>query len=550
MRDSACAAALTQELDRLELLPYTNPDAAVRPAEHAERVAELLGRVDLYQRARLVLADVAARRGDLTGSGRVGHEIYQWATDHGDEHVLARSHRFLAAFFHRLGDAASSLEHALRAAELTDDRTPVLLRVDHLQTLAVALSEAGSYDAARERLQIAVRLVEQTGELRLWLALLNNLADTELAAGEAERALATMRRMQALAAEHGLPLESLFLSTLAEVLVALGRLREAEEILLTAMQDSRTTDADAQAEVLLSLARIQRLQGAHGRASQTLGRCEELCDLSGFGRLRVEALQERADLLALDGRHGTAYALLKQAVGERANLSCLQRAARADVLQAVFETREARRDSSRFQELAVRDPLTGLYNRRHLEQCVPELLRAARKQAAPLTVALVDVDHFKQVNDTHSHEVGDRVLHAIAELLVSCFGDLGVNVRLGGDEFVVVLPGLTMVQAEQRCAALQRRLAAHPALPRVVTTSIGITSLTTGRETLPALLGEADAQLYNAKRQGRAQISCSRSPGDRPAIGENRGRLPAPTGLGTGNRPFLLVSDTGQHSVS
>ena len=96
----------------------------------------------------------------------------------------------------------------------------------------------------------------------------------------------------------------------------------------------------------------------------------------------------------------------------------MERDGRARTLNAIFEATEARRSSDYFRELSVRDPLTGLHNRRHLDSRLAELLGRGRTTAARgLTVGLVDLDHFKRINDTRSHAVGDEVLRQVAGLL-------------------------------------------------------------------------------------------------------------------------------------
>jgi diguanylate cyclase (GGDEF)-like protein len=195
------------------------------------------------------------------------------------------------------------------------------------------------------------------------------------------------------------------------------------------------------------------------------------------------------------------------------DLQSAQRDARARALQAMYETTEARRQTRRYRELSLRDPLTGLYNRRYVDDELPRLLGATE----PVTVALLDLDHFKQINDTCSHEVGDRVLSTVADLLQDGLPVEGASpdgsfvARMGGEEFLLVLVGVDGDAAAGRLERVRRTLASHAwaaltdGLP--VTASIGAVSVPPASHPTPAdVLGRADSRLYRAKRAGRDRV--------------------------------------------
>ena len=166
------------------------------------------------------------------------------------------------------------------------------------------------------------------------------------------------------------------------------------------------------------------------------------------------------------------------------DLQSAERDARARALQAMYETTEARRQTRRYRELSLRDPLTGLYNRRFVDEQLPGLLERAGSVAEPVTVALLDLDHFKRINDTRSHEVGDRVLCAVAELLREADLPGGAPgsfaARMGGEEFLLVLVGGTAATTTRLLDDLRRAVRAHPwsvlADGLEVTVSIGAAS--------------------------------------------------------------------------
>lgn len=158
-------------------------------------------------------------------------------------------------------------------------------------------------------------------------------------------------------------------------------------------------------------------------------------------------------------------------------------------------------------ERAVRDAMTGLHNRRYLDEVFPRLLAEQDLARPTLSVVLVDVDHFKAVNDEHGHAVGDRMLVAVGEALAAGLRPGGVVVRYGGEEFVALLPDTPAEQAAARAEELRRQCARATVSVRGgdldVTASAGVATASPSRCTPSALLDAADAALYRAKRAGR-----------------------------------------------
>lgn len=156
-------------------------------------------------------------------------------------------------------------------------------------------------------------------------------------------------------------------------------------------------------------------------------------------------------------------------------------------------------------EQAVRDPLTGLSNRRHLTSVLDELVREGRT----VSLVLLDVDHFKAVNDEHGHAVGDRLLQAMGERLAAGFRAGDTVVRYGGEEFVVVLPDVGEPEAVRLAEDVRRRCGAGPLAvgPTLCPTlSAGVATTGPGCATPDALLEQADRALYRAKALGRDQL--------------------------------------------
>ncbi|GAA4966679.1 GGDEF domain-containing protein [Kineococcus glutinatus] len=179
-----------------------------------------------------------------------------------------------------------------------------------------------------------------------------------------------------------------------------------------------------------------------------------------------------------------------------------------------------RQQADQLAEQARTDPLTGLANRRTWDHALARACAAAAARGLPLSVALVDLDHFKRFNDTHGHPVGDELLREAAAAWREALGAGVVLARWGGEEFAVLLPGLGAAAATARLDAV------HASTPRGQTCSIGVAVLEAGQDP-DAVLRRADEALYAAKRAGRARTEVA--PAAPPGPGVPRGpAVPVP----------------------
>jgi two-component system cell cycle response regulator len=348
---------LSVELDVLEMVPFSDPDAAYAPATTLEKRARALGDEAGQRRAQLIQADVMCRKGKHTASGQLIREINEWATERGDRHLMARSHRLLSVFFDIIGDVPSSWEHAVPAVELLDDTMSERMRADHLFGLGQVLVRTGALDAARERYRAALQLADGLDDVPLRVKILNNLAWLEDDAGDTHQSMEIAKRMQAFAERHNFALDAACLDTIANAQLNLGLCVEAEATLRPILDDDHleSRPIEGLGEALNTAARAQRLQGHMTDASATLERCIELCASRGIAAIRVEALEEQAHLSAAQGLFQRAYEQYIAFHAEDAALRAAQREANARTLQAVFETTEAKREGERFRQLSLRD---------------------------------------------------------------------------------------------------------------------------------------------------------------------------------------------------
>ena len=179
--------------------------------------------------------------------------------------------------------------------------------------------------------------------------------------------------------------------------------------------------------------------------------------------------------------------------------------------QIDWQTQQLIESEARLRDLSIRDPLTGLFNRRHLEEVLAlEMVRAVRKQY-PIGVIMADIDHFKKFNDTYGHAAGDEVLIQVGNLLRAHIRSSDVTCRYGGEEFILILPEASQKIAQTRAEQIQAsirllQLQYQGLVLERITFSLGIAIFPEHGSTIDAILGAADNALYRAKREGRDRV--------------------------------------------
>lgn len=167
----------------------------------------------------------------------------------------------------------------------------------------------------------------------------------------------------------------------------------------------------------------------------------------------------------------------------------------------------------KLQEEAVRDPLTGLFNRRYLTETLVREFAHARREDYDISFMLLDIDHFKKFNDMYGHATGDLAIKAVAKQLTSRARAGGIPCRMGGEEFLLVMPGILDEVAQLRAEYFRDQIMALP-IPYGdqilnLTVSIGIASFPKNGETWEELYEAVDQALYRAKQNGRNRVECA-----------------------------------------
>jgi diguanylate cyclase (GGDEF)-like protein len=171
----------------------------------------------------------------------------------------------------------------------------------------------------------------------------------------------------------------------------------------------------------------------------------------------------------------------------------------------------------RLIDQAILDPLTGVFNRRHMERCLDDAIERHRRSAAPASLLVIDVDHFKRINDQLGHAKGDSVLKGIASLVEKRSRKLDLLFRIGGEEFMLLLPDTQEAAAAVVAEQLRASIAESPLLDdRRATVSVGVGELRSG-ETADSWMKHTDDALYAAKKAGRNRVICRGLPGPEEA---------------------------------
>lgn len=177
--------------------------------------------------------------------------------------------------------------------------------------------------------------------------------------------------------------------------------------------------------------------------------------------------------------------------------------------QVAVRTEELRAANERLEKLALTDPLTGLFNRRYLDQLLALEVTRQRRHKRPFSLLIIDVDHFKRYNDKHGHPRGDEVLRQMAGILTSNLRSSDIVARIGGEEFVAVLLDVELPVAMVAASKLRAAVEAHPFPLERVTVSLGLASWPKNGETADEVIEAADKALYASKAAGRNRVTAA-----------------------------------------
>ncbi|MET0423349.1 MAG: diguanylate cyclase [Actinoplanes sp.] len=468
------------------------------------RAAQAAGDARHVALSRLVLADIDNRSGRREEGIRAAHA----ALGNADRIVVSHAHAVIAGGLWRLGDNSEAVEHAYEADRLLIEGDPLGLRVDHACILAAQVNDQRLGRRSYDEFRAAQRLADRLGNIDLIIANLNNWAWAYYSDDDQVNALRLAARMELESSRAGYPMNTSSADTVARVLMADGQVERATRILEEALVHAPSTDVDAVPACLITLAEIRHAEGDVPAAIEVLVGCRELTAREGVPEMDAIALRLLSTYHAELGEFEVAYREMVEFHEAWTVRRSEQSEALASVTHARYAIDEAQRDRERYREMAERDALTGLWNRRRSDDHLATLLMAPAAERAPMSVAILDLDHFKRINDTYSHEVGDSVLRRIGDILRATVEPVGHAVRHGGEEFVLFLEAdadAAVELCERVRLAVQRHEWSEIVPGLGVTTSVGVTAMR-DEDDARTVLARADANLYLAKFGGRNQV--------------------------------------------
>lgn len=271
-----------------------------------------------------------------------------------------------------------------------------------------------------------------------------------------------------------------------------------EEVMAQPLEASLVPESAAQ--VVGEIAqRVKRIIGGEAAARVVTGELDQVCKNGGVVATEVVS----SYLLDADGVPRTILGIARD-IGAR---KAAEQALRDTNQRLHAQIDEIERLQSALQEQAVRDGLTGLYNRRYLDETLEREVSRARREGHPLSLVMLDIDYFKRVNDTYGHQFGDEILKALGAALLLNVRAEDVACRFGGEEFLILLPNMPLEAARGRAESLRQLVEAlaiaHGEFTVNFTISLGVSAYPEHGKTPDDLTRCADQALYRAKHSGR-----------------------------------------------
>jgi diguanylate cyclase (GGDEF)-like protein len=507
-----------------------------------------LGRVATAFDARVqaVALWLAQEQGDHEGAAVHAGEAFRHAQACGEPAVLARVQVYAARSAWFVGDNDEAVAYLERAWRVVEDGDDPLLAFRCQNILGNVLSDQGHSEAsidchlraaaiARQADLPKPQALAESNAAGRWL----DIGDRAHDAGQPDAACAAWERT-VVANEAAFALAERAQAPAAMVGSAINRA-------LALARLGRAALAEAGFEQAVALAHEQGgfrvpVYAALGRARMWFAlkdldaaqRCaEDGLALAETTRARHALImlvelcsriaEERGDLVSALAFHKRYHALHKEQERNRAEQRSRVLAVRLETAGAHAETARQRQKAQQLTranaDLAERaeqlsheatvDPLTGVANRRQLDRVIEAAHAEAVTQGQARCVALLDVDHFKQVNDRFSHATGDQVLQSLADLLQQQCRDRDLVARYGGEEFVLLFHGIDLARAQVACERVRQAVQSHDwskvATGLVVTVSLGVTDMAVAGSAADAL-AQADRWLYQAKAAGRNRV--------------------------------------------
>jgi diguanylate cyclase (GGDEF)-like protein len=510
--------------------------------EDATRAAEIfaeLGEEAEYAAALADIGRVHVRRGDIGTAAHYHIDALERQIQLGDRAGEAVTRNSLGTVHAIAGDVASALEQYRASADLFDaigDQSGASLA---MLNIGSALGTLGQFREALIYHERALGHYLDVDESVNAILAHNNIGYARAQIGDRDRALSHYQAALQLARDTADgEAEITVLENVGRLHYDKGEDERALEIfrsVLSISEARRATVHQAEAHLRIgqSLARLGRLEEALGALSQALAQttaCGARALVADVHRALVSVYEELGAPEAALRHYKTFHTVREELHGAASERRVLSVMLQAEVREKDRETQFLRErnatldaaneektrllsrleiQAAELERLSREDSLTGLRNRRDLDERLPLEWERARRFKHPLTIALADIDSFKRINDTYSHAVGDVVLRTVAQIILDSTRKVDIVARYGGEEIVLMLVETPLDGARTVCESIRKSIelfdwtAIAPGLS--VTISIGLAA-GDASASAAATMASADAQLYVAKRTGRNRV--------------------------------------------
>ena len=499
-----------------------------RAGATAVAAADLTGDVYLQVRARIATGRALSRLGDYNNAARTLAEAQRRLGEDGEDALQADILLAYSSISERLGKLDESYRYAKEGLRYAPAATQADMRLRLLRNMAHIASQRGQPQDARDLLQEAGALLNNVRDPKLEAEIWLELSRSARALKDADTVEDMSKRIEAIGNRlENTQLRGLAYETAAYAEELRGNGERAYDLLLQAanafaqlkLQHDELRTVRAMVDLQLTGTRKEQLSASIARLmrlnDQTIRADRESAAADFEERLRyaqsdsmlatANARAETQRLRAKASEDRFFYTLLAGALA-----LCMLAVSIALYVQQRKYGAMMRQRGREMEEAIATDFLTTVHSRRYITDAGHAAVETAHAQGTGLAVAVVDIDHFKRINDRYGHAVGDEVLKAVAHAMRGACRDSDTLGRFGGEEFAVLLRGLEREHAAAAAERLRRAVAAVAVRTGqgtiVPTASIGVASLTPDDRSFEQLLIRADRALYRAKESGRDRV--------------------------------------------
>lgn len=540
---SAPTVPIYQRIDRMNSLAWQlrirDPAQSLALGSESLRLSKFNGEGGgEYERgiaaSLTVLAFLDGEAGKLEPSLSRSLEALSYLKNQVESETLINAWYTLGWSYFYWGDYPAALEFGIKSLNMARD---IKLKEKEAWCLDLVASAYRDPVQAIPMYKEARNIFEKIGSLEGQARTANNLATTLLDAGDYVNALMVAQRSLQMAKEGALKRDEInIIGTIGEIFAAKGEYGRAQSILHQAELLFEKYGRDISSlYILVDIGQVYLKQNDMERAEQGLLNALKLAEQMDMRSEQARCHQYLSEIFEKRNqfdhalKHYKEFQTLRESLlGEGAlkqlaalrvshQIESAQREAEINRLQKErlqIELEEHKRLHAILGELATRDSLTNLFNRRHFLGLAEQEWKRALRYQHPLCALMLDLDHFKQINDRYGHAVGDRALTAVANIIRSALRSTEIAGRYGGDEFVILLPETLpdngLLVAHRIAQTVSDQTVQSDGDTIELATSIGVACMTVENrgniKTLDELLSRADKALYTAKRAGKSQV--------------------------------------------